>query len=71
MRIKAPEKISGPIFFHKGKEFISILGGSLCVAIDGGEHVIRKGESMLVESSFIERWSCHGRSDCEFIYLLY
>jgi transcriptional regulator with XRE-family HTH domain len=71
VRIKASEKIGGPIFFHKGKEFISVLSGSLGVVIDGGDHVIRRGESMLVESSFIERWSCHGRSDCEFIYLLY
>lgn len=71
VRIKPPEKISGPIFFHKGKEFISVLTGALCVVVDGGELIIRKGESLVIESSFIEKWYCHGKSACEFIYLLY
>jgi len=71
VRIKSGEKITGPIFFHKGKEFICIISGTLSVVIGGEEHLIRKGESMILESALIEKWSCHGRGDCDFIYILF
>ncbi len=70
IRISGNKIINKPILMHKGKEFISIISGVINVKVDGEEHLLRKGDSIYLERSFIERWSNNGKNDCEFIYIL-
>lgn len=63
------ETIEGPILLHKGKELIIVVGGSLTLSIEGEEHLLRKGDSILCERSFVDRWSNFSKNECEFIYL--
>ncbi len=63
------DTVEGPIMLHKGKEFIIVVNGALNLTINGEEHLLRKGDSILLDRSFVEKWSNHGKSDCEFIYL--
>lgn len=65
------ESIDGPILMHKGKEFIVVVNGTLSLTIDDEEHLLRKGDSIILERSFIERWTNHGKTDCEFVYIQY
>ncbi len=69
IRITSGETMEGPILFHKGKEIISILSGSLRVRVDGRDEFLKKGESMILDISIIEEWSNPGKSDCDFVYL--
>ncbi len=62
--------IEGPLMLHKGKEFITILNGSLQIRIDGEDVQLQKNDSLLVERSFIERWQNIKKNSCEFIYML-
>jgi transcriptional regulator with XRE-family HTH domain len=59
----------GPLLLHKGKEYIFVINGILNVTISGEEVILRKGDSILLEHSFAEKWSNHGRSECEFLYI--
>ena len=59
----------GPILLHKGKEFIIVVSGSLNCTVDGEEQLLRKGDSLMLDSSFVEKWGNRGKSDCEFIYM--
>ncbi len=70
VRMAGYEKVDGPILLHKGKEFISVLAGVLNLTINGEEQQFRKGDSILLHKSFIERWANPGKSDCEFLYIL-
>jgi len=63
------DAIEGPIMLHKGQEFIIIVSGALNISIDGEEHLLRKGDTILLERSFVEKCGNHGKSDCEFIYI--
>jgi quercetin dioxygenase-like cupin family protein len=46
-----------------------VVNGALNLTIEGEEHLFRKGDSVLLERSFVEKWNNHGKGDCEFIYL--
>ncbi|HDP79707.1 MAG TPA: XRE family transcriptional regulator, partial [Spirochaetes bacterium] len=65
------QSMDGPIMLHKGRELIVVVNGALNLTIEGEELLFRKGDSIILERSFIERWSNHGKSDCEFIYIQY
>ncbi len=65
------ESVEGSIKLHKGKEIIIVVNGSLSVIIGGEELQFRKGDSILLDRSFVEKWTNHGKSDCEFIYIQY
>lgn len=63
------ESVNGPILMHKGRELIIVISGELNLVIDGEEHQARKGDSIILERSFVEKWSNHEKSECEFIYI--
>ncbi|RPI92305.1 MAG: cupin domain-containing protein, partial [Spirochaetales bacterium] len=67
--LEGHQAVEGPILLHKGKEFIVVVNGSLSLTIDGEEHLLRKGDSILLERSFVEKWGNRGKNDCEFVYI--
>jgi transcriptional regulator with XRE-family HTH domain len=60
----------GPIILHKGNEFLYIIEGSINLTIEGEEHQLIKGESILLRKQFIEKLYNKDNSQCEFIYIL-
>lgn len=67
--MRGGQTIEGPLLLHKGKELVIVVNGALTLSIDGEEHLLRKGDSILCERSFIDRWSNFSKNECEFIYL--
>ncbi len=67
--IPGGESHDGPILLHKGREYIIVVNGSLGLVIDGEEHLLRKGDAVLLERSFAGRWINRGKGECEFVYL--
>ncbi|MFH0974962.1 MAG: helix-turn-helix domain-containing protein [Spirochaetota bacterium] len=68
--IKEDKMVEGPIMLHKGNEFLYITDGSLYLTVEGEEHKLNKGESVLLQKSFFEKWHNKDISQCEFIYML-
>lgn len=71
VKIGAYQTVEGPILLHKGREILTVVSGTLNVTIDGEEVLFRKGDSLLIEKTFVEKWRNPGKSDCEFIYILF
>jgi transcriptional regulator with XRE-family HTH domain len=69
--ISGDKEVEGPILFHKGKEFIAVIRGSLKVTIDGDTVLLGEDDSLLITSSFISRWQNMSESECKFLYILY
>jgi transcriptional regulator with XRE-family HTH domain len=69
--IEGDREVDGPILFHKGKEFIVVIKGSLEFIIDAEPIILDEGDSLLISSSFVTRWRNAGDSDCKFIYIQY
>lgn len=63
------EAVEGPILPCKGREFVLVVNGVLSVTINGEEYLLRKGESIHIDQAFVERWSNHGKNNCEIIYI--
>jgi transcriptional regulator with XRE-family HTH domain len=68
--IKENQIFEGPIILHKGNEFLYIIEGSLYLTIEGEEHQLIKGESILLRKFFIGKWYNKENSQCEFLYIL-
>lgn len=64
------EAIEGPIMLHKGKEFITVIKGSLKAVIGGDAVTITEGDALLMTDAFISRVQKTGGSPCRFMYLL-
>lgn len=69
--IGAGQSQPGPILMHKGMEYLIVVRGSITVTIDGEEQTIKKGDSILLTTSFIEKWHNSSKSVCELIYILF
>jgi len=69
--VKGGETVERPILLHKGKEFIIITGGELYITIDGEVNYLKKGDSMLIKNTFIDKIENKNDFDAEFIYLLF
>ncbi|OHD64551.1 MAG: hypothetical protein A2176_08450 [Spirochaetes bacterium RBG_13_51_14] len=69
--ITGDRAVDGPVIFHKGKEFIAVLKGSIKITIDGEVQVLDQGESLLLTNSIISRWQNMSDPECKFLYILY
>ncbi len=63
------KSIAGPLMLHKGSEFIFLTGGSMTLLLNGEKISMEKGDSLFVETAFIEGITT-GREGSEFMYLL-
>ena len=68
--IKKKVSINGPILLNKGKEFIIVIKGSINLIIDEEINHLEKGNSILIKTSFIEKWENINKTDCELIYIM-
>jgi len=57
-------------FNHKGDEFGYILEGDLEVDIQGQKHMLRKGDSLYIESTVPSRWFNAGKGDTVVLWIL-
>jgi transcriptional regulator with XRE-family HTH domain len=62
---------NGPLILHKGSEYIIVVKGSITVSIEGEEHTIYKGDSLLLSDSFVNKWNNRSNAECELIYFLF
>jgi transcriptional regulator with XRE-family HTH domain len=69
--IAGEKPVEGPILFHKGKEFIAVVRGSLKVTIDAEANILDEGDSLLISNSFVSRWQNMSGSECKFMYIQY
>jgi transcriptional regulator with XRE-family HTH domain len=69
--IEGNKAVEEPILLHKGKEFITIIKGSLKIIIDGETNILEENDSLLVTNSFITRWQNAGEEESVFIYILF
>jgi transcriptional regulator with XRE-family HTH domain len=69
--IEGNKAVEEPILLHKGKEFVTIIKGSLKIIIDGETNILEENDSLLVTNSFITRWQNAGEGECVFIYILF
>jgi transcriptional regulator with XRE-family HTH domain len=65
------KEVEGPILFHKGKEFIAVMRGSLKITINGDGILLGEDDSLLITDSFISLWQNMSEPDCKFLYILY
>ena len=68
--LKKGKSIKGQIMLHKGKEFIHIIKGSVYISLDGDVHYLKEGDSLLIETAFIEKIDNKSANDSKFIYIL-
>ncbi|PKL41408.1 MAG: hypothetical protein CVV44_01865 [Spirochaetae bacterium HGW-Spirochaetae-1] len=61
--------IEGPILLHKGTEYLTVTGGTIDLVINSDTVSLNKGDSLILESSFISQWKTAGQ-DCEMVYIL-
>jgi len=69
--IQGGETVERPLLLHKGKEFITVTGGELYITIDGEVKYLKKGDSILIKNTFIDKIENRKNTDAEFIYLLF
>jgi transcriptional regulator with XRE-family HTH domain len=62
--------IQRPLFLHKGREFFTVIEGTINIRINDEDYTVKKGESMYLETAFIEKWVNPNNEDCQIIYLL-
>ncbi len=68
--IKSKKYVKGPLLLHKGNEFITVVKGAIHLTIEGEEHFLERGDSILLSASFVEKWHNKGTADCELFYIL-
>ncbi|MBN1532465.1 MAG: helix-turn-helix domain-containing protein [Spirochaetes bacterium] len=61
--------IDGALLLHRGAEFISVIGGSVALTIEGEEIVLSAGKSVMLSGPFPERWRAGGEG-CRLYYIL-
>jgi transcriptional regulator with XRE-family HTH domain len=71
IKIGGYESVDGTIMMHKGKEFISVINGTLNLLIEGDDVNLSKGDSILLEKCFVSKWGTYSKSECEFLYMLF
>ncbi len=70
VNISEKQSVDGPLMLHKGNEFLYVTEGSVYITIDNIEYQLKKGESILLNTSFIAKVHNKNDSPCEFIYIL-
>ncbi len=68
--LKKGKSVQGPVILHKGREFINIVKGSMYCTIEGDVHYLKEGDTLVIETSFIEKIYNKGAHDCRFYYFL-
>ncbi len=68
--LKKNNSIERPLFLHKGREFFTVIDGTISVTIHDEDHFLSSGDSIYLETAFIEKWLNPSSEDCHIMYLL-
>ncbi|HOW83406.1 MAG TPA: XRE family transcriptional regulator [Spirochaetota bacterium] len=61
--------VEGPLLLHKGSDFITVTSGSIEVLVNDSPVLLKKGDSIMLESAFVTRWKTF-KEECELLYIL-
>jgi quercetin dioxygenase-like cupin family protein len=62
--------INGHFYSHKGDEFAYVMEGELEVEIQDEKQLLRKGDSLYLESIFPSKWTNVGKADAVLLWVL-
>jgi transcriptional regulator with XRE-family HTH domain/KaiC/GvpD/RAD55 family RecA-like ATPase len=62
--------VNGHFFSHKGDEFAYVMDGELEVEIQDQKHMLRRGDSLYIESTVPSRWINVGKGDAVILWIL-
>ena len=67
---KKNDSIERPLFLHKGREFFTVIRGTINIVIQNEDYTLSAGDSIYLETTFIEKWFNPSSEDCQIMYLL-
>ncbi len=62
--------INGHFYSHKGDEFAYVMEGELEVEIQDEKHLLRKGDSLYIGSTFPSKWANVGKGEAVLLWVL-
>lgn len=70
LTLKEGAIVNGHFYSHKGDEFAYVIEGELEVVIQDEKQVLKRGDSLYLESSFPSRWANIGKGDAVLLWVL-
>ncbi len=68
--MKEGAEIGRHFYSHKGDEFAYVIEGELEVEIQDEKHMVRRGDSLYIESTFPSKWANTGKGDAVILWVL-
>jgi len=70
LTLKEGATVNGHFYTHKGDEFAYVLEGELEVEIQGEKQILKKGDSLYLESAFPSKWVNVGKGEVVLLWVL-
>jgi transcriptional regulator with XRE-family HTH domain len=70
LTLKEGAVIGGHFYAHKGDEFAYVMGGELEVDIQNEKHLLKKGDSLYIGTTFPSKWANVGKGDAVLLWIL-